>query len=226
MSDGTATATAAASTEGTKTEATDTAATSLLGGAPDSTDSKSASADKTEGTGDAAKDGDAKAGDTKAAAPALVDEKWEPKTAEGMTRDAAVVGEFKKLAQELKLSPEAAQKLVEFSDAQEKSRQALVSEADAAWKKELQEDKELGGAKLKQTTESARRLIRSLKSGPELVHWLDEMSLGNATPLVRAFAELAARTSEDNINGTLTERAPEVDAHQARINKTYGIRKE
>jgi hypothetical protein len=212
----------------TTTSAETKAAESVLGGDVAKTETKAAGGEAkaaaTETKAAAPETKDAKA-ETKpdAKVPALVDEKWEPKAVEGVTRDPKVVGDARTLFSKLKLSAEQAQALVEFSDAQAKASAEQVTAADTEWVKELKADKELGGAKFEATRESVRSLLRQLKSGPELAKWVDKMGIGNATPLVRVLAELASRTSEDTVKDTVVDpAAAAVNEHERRIARTYG----
>jgi len=166
---------------------------------------------------------DAKAETKTDTKPALVDDKWEPKQAEGVKRDAKVVGEARGLFKKLGLTSEQAQALVEFSDAQAKTLADDVKAADDGWLKELQDDKEIGGPKLAATRESVREMLRQLKSGPQLAKWVDQMGIGNAAPLVRVLAELASRTREDTVKSTVVDpAAAAVNEQDRRTAKTYG----
>jgi hypothetical protein len=161
--------------------------------------------------------------ETKATA---IDDKWEPKPVDGLKRDAKVVGQARDFFKKQGFSAEQAQALIEFSDGLAKEQAAAaekaLTDASAEWRKELEADPQLGGAKLRATYESCQRLLRSLKSGPDAAKFLDSVGMQDATPLVRVFAELAARTSEDSISSTLKETAPPEDPFARAIAVTYG----
>jgi hypothetical protein len=211
------------------TASTEAKSDSVLGGAAeveaksDATETK-ATGDETKATAVETKDAKVETKvDDKAAKPALVDDKWEPKAVEGVTRDAKVFGEAKALFKKHGFTAEQAQALVEFSDAQAKAQAESVKAADEGWVKELTADKDLGGPKLAATRESVRGLLRQLKTGPALSKWVDEMGIGNATPLVRVLAELASRTKEDSVKSTVVDPATaSQNEHERRIARTYG----
>lgn len=155
--------------------------------------------------------------------PALVDDKWEPKAADGVKRDPKAFGDARSLFKKLGLNTEQSQALVEFADARAKAEAEAHTAADAAWVKEITEDKEIGGAKLPATRTAVREMLRQLKTGPALSKWLDDMGIGNAAPLMRTFAELASRVGEDNVRTTVTDPAASAhNEHERRAAKTYG----
>lgn len=162
-------------------------------------------------------------------APVLVDEKWEPKAAEGVTRDTKLFGEARALFAKMGLNAEQAQALVDFSDTQSKAgAEAQVKAADEArtkfraeGRKELEADKELGGAKLAETKVTYARAVRAL-GGDQLARELREMGLDNWPPLVRAFEKAGRTMAEDTVSGTVKGNGKTPgDPFQRQLEQTY-----
>lgn len=122
------------------------------------------------------------------------------KTSEHLTDDDVLA--VKELAKESKLSNEQAQK---FLSMKEKTIETFAQrqieqfrETTKKWVDDVKSDKELGGQNLPQTLQFARRAIDEIAS-PELKKILDDTGYGNHPELVRAFARLGKRISNDKM---------------------------
>lgn len=143
---------------------------------------------------------DAKAAETKPAdtKPA----KYELKTPEGSTLDAAHIEAVSAFAGELGLSNEAAQKIVE-RDARllADSQLAAIATYDTqvkAWADQVRADPEIGGAKLDATIKTAQKALTKFGS-PELVQMLNTHGYGNHPEVVKFCLRIGASMSEDSI---------------------------
>ena len=102
---------------------------------------------------------------------------YEFKAPEGVMLDEARVAEFTAFAQEHKLAPEVAQKLVDMAaQAEVSSMQARVAQA-TAWADEVRADKTLGGDKLPESVATAKKALDL--GPPELRDLLNTTGLGN-----------------------------------------------
>jgi hypothetical protein len=241
----TSTTTTAAAADG-KTGAETTAQTS---GAKDATTTAKADGAKSMLDGADQQTGETKAGDTKTAAdtkttaegdkktetktdakPVLVDDKWEPKAVEGLTRDAkGVFGKARELFSKLGFTQEQAQALVDFSDAQaaesSKAAATMLEEQKATRRAEhfkaLESDKELGGAKLEATKADYHRAIRAL-GGKELADALKSEGLENWPPLVKALTKAGRALAEDTVTDTTKDGGKAVgDPFQRHLRAAY-----
>lgn len=72
----------------------------------------------------------------------------------------------------------------------EKQAREELAEASAAWKEELMNDPDVGGDKISETAELAKRFAEAYLP-PELNEWLEETGYGNQPGLVKAFRQAA-----------------------------------
>lgn len=99
------------------------------------------------------------------------------KAPEGVTLDEARVAEFTAFAQEHKLAPDVAQKLVDMAaQAEVSGMQARIAQANA-WADEVKADKTLGGDKLPESVAIAKKALEL--GPPELRDLLNTTGLGN-----------------------------------------------
>lgn len=133
-------------------------------------------------------------------------EDFELKLPEGVDpiKDKAIVDGFKAGAKEWGLKGEQAQKALDFYA---KAQKEAVAKADAewkaqneAWKKQVQDDKDLGGPKLKETIAHAKRFVAKFGT-PALTKLLDDSGLGNHPDAVRLFAAAGKALAEDTVGG-------------------------
>lgn len=222
----------------TKTE--DRSASAL--GAPGASDAPKNGASGNEKPAEGEKKPEAKAaegGADEKSKPALVDDKWEPKPVEGVTRDAKQLGEARALFKKLGLTTEQSQALVDYSDAQAK----LVAEASKAKAAEvakeleagrekgwnaLKSDKDIGGSNFEASIGHARRAIDSMGAHAQAVRdRLFELGLDNDAVLVRGLIELGSKLGEDTVSGTADKPgAAKPDTFEDRVSRTYSKTKE
>lgn len=174
---------------------------------------------------DAGADGGAKAPGT-GAAPVEV------KLPEGVVASADDIKAFSALAGELGLDSTKAQKIVDFQAALTKramegaekagadARTAAREQTLAGWAKEIETDKELGGAKFEETKQLASKVMRAVGS-PKLVAFLDESGLGSHPEMVRFFRSIGARMSEDTLSGSLATPKGAADTQDAYLRSMY-----
>lgn len=141
-----------------------------------------------------------------------IEPKYELKTPEGFAGDINQVVEFAKAN---KISPEAAQKIVEREHAlRADAVKARDDEAIKSWEtrvsnwaNEVKADKDLGGANLSKTQESTLRALNLLAPATReaLVKELNATGYGNHPVLVRALYEIGQLSAEDKfVSGAQT----------------------
>lgn len=119
---------------------------------------------------------------------------------EGMDLDAELMGEFKPLAEGLKLDKESAQKVVDMGS---KLAAKIQQQQVEAWKKQTNEwanqaraDQEIGGSNFDANLGIARSAVEKLGT-PELMKALDESGFGNHPELVRFMHRVGKAIGED-----------------------------
>ena len=130
-----------------------------------------------------------------------VPEKYEAfKMPEGFTIDPEDQTNFEGVAREMKLSQENAQKLIDLaSNHVQKIMESNFKEwkqQQAEWKNALEEDKEFGGPKFKETLKAANRMLSKF-GDRELIQDLSGTGFCNNAGLVRMFARIDKLFSED-----------------------------
>lgn len=131
-------------------------------------------------------------------------EDFELKLPDGVKAEKAFLDGFKAIAKENGLKGEGAQKFVDFyvkaqKEAEAKSEKAWA-EQNEAWKKQVQDDKDIGGPKLKETIAHAKRFVAKFGT-PALTKLLDDSGLGNHPDAVRLFAAAGKALAEDTVGG-------------------------
>lgn len=130
---------------------------------------------------------------------------FELKFPDGIKVDAEMTGAFKDIAKEAGLTPEAAQKIADlYANAQvaaAKKAEAQFEQQVSAWQKELETDKDFGGANLEANKKAATQAIERFGS-PELKDWFNQSGYGNHPALAKAFAAVGRAMAEDTIRGT------------------------
>lgn len=131
-----------------------------------------------------------------AAAPAPAAEvAYEFKAPDGMELDKDAVGAFTTIAKDLKLAPEAAQKVVDIAVGMQQRAVEAHHAQVAKWADETRADKELGGDKLAQTLATAQKALAL--GPPELKQLLKDSGLGNHPVVVRFMHTVGKALSED-----------------------------
>ena len=200
-------------TEPTMTEA---AATTTEGASPSSVhDTVAATADKLYGdtkatatqgqqAAEAAPAGKepapADAAKTEASAEAkAAPETYEFKAPEGRVFDSEVIAEYSKVAKELNLSQEAAQRVLDAVGPKLAERQAAQIEAVRnGWADNSKADKEFGGDKLTENLGVAKKALDQFGTA-ELRSLLNESGLGNHPEVIRFMYRAGKAISEDQL---------------------------
>lgn len=130
---------------------------------------------------------------------------------DGLKLDEGLMKEFLPLATELKLSHEHGQKYIDLytkgiQAAATKLEADIKAEAEAnveKWRSDTKTDKEIGGAKLQETSAVAGKAIARFGT-PELKQLLNDTGLGDHPEFVRAFYKIGKMISEDSLGGKIT----------------------
>lgn len=143
--------------------------------------------------------------DAKDTKPAPVEyEKWEPKAVDGVKRPEPTLKAFREAGKKFGLSTEQMQGLVDFDDARTKSlaaeERAERARAQQGWREAIQNDKEFGGSKFKESAADVERLMKAY-ADDEIRQLLDESGYGDHPAMFRFVARLAKATREDSVVG-------------------------
>jgi hypothetical protein len=121
---------------------------------------------------------------------------------DGITYDAAVMGDFKTLAKDLKLTQEQAQQVADLGAKLSQNTQAKQAEAVQAeiakWANDSKTDKEFGGDALAENLAGAKLALEKFGS-PELKTMLNESGLGNHPEVIRLLHRVNKAVSEDTV---------------------------
>lgn len=121
--------------------------------------------------------------------------KYEFKLPDGVEPDQKSLDEFTKVAKELKLSPENAQKLVDLRSAAVQAAKDQHTATVKGWADEVKADKDLGGDKLPESLAIAKKAIDL--GPPELKALLEESGLGNHPAVFKWAHSVGKALSED-----------------------------
>jgi hypothetical protein len=133
----------------------------------------------------------------------------------------AGLDEFKGLAKELGLKPEAAQKLVDFQAKQALAEREQMEKLHAGWLQSMKADKEFGGVQFDANAQLARKAMLKFAT-PELRTFLNESGLGDHPELVRLMYRVGKAIGEDSIAGvTSAPPGPTEPDPQARLRALY-----
>lgn len=126
----------------------------------------------------------------------------ELKNPEGMEIDSDSMSVFKQVAEELSLTQEQAQTMLEKMAPAMNARQTeLMSKAREDWVKQSTDDKEFGGDSLNKNLAVAKKAMDAFGT-PELTKLLNESGLGNHPEVIRVFYRAGKAISEDGfVNG-------------------------
>lgn len=192
---GTATNDAGATQTADQGQAPGSAGSTALTAEPSKDAAQATTADDKAGSTDKPADGE-KEGDKPADKPAddkPVEYKFE--LPDDVQVDEARLGEFTEIAKDLKLPPDAAQKIVNLAVAQQKAaveaHQAQVKE----WGEQVAADKELG----KPENQAVARQAVEQFGTPELKDLLNRTGMGNHPEVVKAFLKVGKAISEDKV---------------------------
>jgi len=137
------------------------------------------------------------------AAPAGAPEKYEFKAPEGLSFNPDVIDSYSKVAKELNLTQESAQKVVDvIGPAIAKSHADAMVNLRSEWTDAVKSDKELGGDKLEENRGIAKAALEKFGT-PELATLLEKTGLGDNPEIIRAFFRAGKAISEDRsyVNG-------------------------
>jgi hypothetical protein len=173
-----------------------------------------ATATQDQQAADAAAAGKAPATDAEATeAPAedkpTAPETYEFKAPEGRVFDSEVIAEYSKVAKELNLSQEAAQRVLDAVGPKLAERQAAQIEAvRTGWADSSKADKEFGGERLSENLSVAKKALDAFGTA-ELRSLLNESGLGNHPEVIRFMFRAGKAISEDSmVTGTRGEAKP------------------
>lgn len=169
--------------------------------APQTAPADTAKAQDAPVTGQAEKAAEAPA-DAKPTAP----ETYEFKAPEGRAFDSEVIAEYSKVAKELNLSQEAAQRVLDAVGPKLAERQAAQIEAVRnGWSDSSKADKEFGGERLSENLSVAKKALDAFGTA-ELRSLLNESGLGNHPEVIRFMFRAGKAISEDSmVTGTKGE---------------------
>ena len=126
-------------------------------------------------------------------------ETYEFKAPEGRAFDPEVIAEYSKVAKELNLSQEAAQRVLDSVGPKLAERQAAQIEAVRnGWADSSKADKEFGGEKLSENLGVAKRALDQFGTS-ELRALLNESGLGNHPEVIRFMYRAGKAISEDKV---------------------------
>lgn len=153
---------------------------------------------KTENTDDKGGEG----GGKKAAEDKAPDQYADFKIPDGFEADTESLKTFKDLAKGLNLSQDKAQKLVDF---QASFLEKYLSEQVKVWGKlrndwleEAKADPEIGGAKFKEVTETAKKALKALGT-PKLVEMIETYGIGNHPEFIRFVTKVGNLIKDDTV---------------------------
>lgn len=195
---------AAQTNNGSASTAPDTVAataTKLYGGEQEAptTQNPQAETKATEGS-DKGDQTDAPKADAKAEATAKPEgapEKYEFKAPEGKEFDPEVVNAFSKVAKELNLTQDAAQKVLdEMGPALANRQNTQIQAIRKEWVAASTADKEFGGDKLAENLGTAKKALETFGS-PELRNLLNQSGFGDNPEVIRFMFRVGKAVSED-----------------------------
>lgn len=118
---------------------------------------------------------------------------------EGFTTDPAVTGKFVDLANELKISPEGANKLVALQAELEKARSEqnmkVFQDTQKQWQDQVRADPAIGGQNLEKNIAEINKLITS-HGDADLREALAFTGAGNSLPVIRFLTKIAKELNE------------------------------
>ena len=126
-------------------------------------------------------------------------ETYEFKAPEGRAFDPEVIAEYSKVAKELNLSQEAAQRVLDTVGPKLAERQAAQIEAIRnGWAESSKADKEFGGEKLSENLSVAKKALDQFGTA-ELRALLNESGIGNHPEVIRFMYRAGKAISEDKV---------------------------
>lgn len=102
---------------------------------------------------------------------------------------------------ELGLTKEQAEKALAYRAEQYAAFQASQQAQRKSWITEIQEDKEYGGEKFKETVADAKRALAQFDEGGTIRTLLEETGYGDNPAIIKVFAKVGRAMAEDKIVG-------------------------
>lgn len=150
---------------------------------------------------------------------------------EGIEADAVLLEEFKPIAKELGLDSAKAQRLIDLAVKMQnrwvEKGQEHYTNTNKQWVEQVKADKDVGGAKFKDSVGAARSAIKHF-GGPELGKAIDELGIGNHPVLFRAFVKIGKALAEDSVAGEVAggTRSDEEVQHRKMYPSMYANKEE
>jgi hypothetical protein len=146
----------------------------------------------------------------------LIPADWKPKAPDGVKLDEGLLGNFRAIMADPKLSPaDRAQKLVDLqiqaNAAQERAFAETLQRQRHADLEALKGDPEYGGAKFDQTRAQVRSILEKTKYGPAVSKKLEAVGLDCDPDFTRFLAEVRSVIAEDSTSSRLFSPAPVVN---------------
>lgn len=113
--------------------------------------------------------------------------------------DQADLDAFTSLVKDAKVSPETAQKLLDFEVKRLQAAQEKLAATVQQWRDEIKADKEIGGDKLDENLSVARKVFQTYFD-PDTVKMAAISGFGDHPGVVRGFIKLAKALSEDTLH--------------------------
>lgn len=130
----------------------------------------------------------------------VVPEKYELKLSDDSILSADEVDKISTYAKEKGLSNEEAQELLNLKDnavkSYHESQKQLLEQKQSEWLEATKADKEIGGDKLNESVELAKRVITKYGSD-SFVNMLEETGFGNHPEVVRVFSKIGRLMAND-----------------------------
>lgn len=149
--------------------------------------------------------------------------KYDLKLSEGSLLDKARIDEVLAEAKQGKLTNEQAQSLLQREEqAVDKYQKALEDQVEknkTEWLKQLESDKDVGGAKWKENAETAHLFLKQ-HADQGMMDFLNKSGLGNNPSVFKFVLKLANMAKPDQmVNGG--QSTHQVDSEQARLDRMY-----
>ena len=155
--------------------------------------------------------------DPSKATPPAAPVAYDLKIADPSAFDPAAIEAFKKIAAENNLTPEVAQKLVDFQQGLNQQAASDLTALKENWRQESL--KELGPNSSAELAHAAR--FRDQFADKDLVEFLSESGLGNHPAVVRMFVKAGKAIAEDRFVDGKSSAAQNQGSMEARLNRLF-----
>lgn len=134
------------------------------------------------------------------AAPAPTPEEISVKFPEGVKFEKTRLDQFTKIAKEIGLKSEGAQKMADFYVEMRRAEATAQVEMITKWAEDAKADKEIGGSAFEENVKVAKRALDRVGS-PALKELLATSGFGNHVEVIRLFAKIGKVIAEDRLPG-------------------------